>query len=289
MAVSSTSAIAMKVYVPRVPFGSEGSGPGQFKEPMGVAVDESTSSLTDPAAGDVYVVTRVTIVSSGSALRGNIRGSLTVAANTEVEGKKETGAAAPTGKFSAPEQVAVNNDESSPAFGDVYVLDTGHEVIDEFSSTGEYKGQITVAETCNPTECAFEKPHGGARTEKLTSVAVDPAGNIWIADAVREEFGTSSQEIPFVSECSDTGSCTIKFPFYLGSVGGIAVNSSGNVYVLSEHTTVHKLESSGKTKGRIETGSALAFAFDPLTKDPFLDEGDGIASFGPIEGRDSRT
>ena len=48
LALGVSPAFARKVYVPSVSFGGEGSGPGQFKEPVGVAVNDET--------GDVYVV-----------------------------------------------------------------------------------------------------------------------------------------------------------------------------------------------------------------------------------------
>jgi len=48
-AVACASAFAARKYIPGVSFGSEGSGNGQFTEPVGVAVAESGS-------GDVYVV-----------------------------------------------------------------------------------------------------------------------------------------------------------------------------------------------------------------------------------------
>ena len=45
------------------------------------------------------------------------------------------GSATPTGVFSAPSAIAVDNSENAldPSAGDVYVVDTGHYVIDKFT------------------------------------------------------------------------------------------------------------------------------------------------------------
>lgn len=54
-----------------------------------------------------------------------------------------TAAKPPTGQFSSPDGIAIdNNDPSSPSVGDVYVVDPGHNVIDKFSATGAYLSQL---------------------------------------------------------------------------------------------------------------------------------------------------
>ncbi len=297
MAFSSASALAVKIYVPGVSFGSEGSGPDQFKEPVGVAVNEASPLVEPVSGGDVYVVDKGNDRVERFGASGEYKGQFDGSGEYEVEGKKVTGAAAPTGVFSSPEQVAVNSDESSPSFGEVYVLDVGHEVIDEFSSIGEYKGQLTAADTCNPTICKFKEElgAGAVRSEKLTTVTVDPSGNIWTDDDIREELpnkgvnknGISVQEEIYVSECSDTGTCTIKFQDLRAHIVGMALDTSGNVDVLSEGS-IQKLGPSGEIKGEIAEQSynralfPLAFAIDPLASDTFFDEGDEVARFGPI-------
>ncbi len=94
-----------------------------------------------------------------------------------------------TGRFSEPEGIAVDNDPSSPSAGDVYVVDTGHtglnehgelvpfRVVDKFSGTGKYLGQITAY------TAGYEYFLG------LTGVAVDAHGMVWVADEHRNEKG----------------------------------------------------------------------------------------------------
>ena len=136
LALTPTPAFAKKIYFPGVALGGEGSGNGQFKEPVGVAVNDSTE-LGDEQAGDVYVADkgnkRVEVFSATGVYQGQFNGSgeyeVTVAGKLE----KKTGAAAPGGAFAAPEQVAVDNCTNTlgercsvaedPSIGDVYVTD----------------------------------------------------------------------------------------------------------------------------------------------------------------------
>ena len=177
LGLATAAAVAEEVHIYSSSFGSEGSGPGQFMQPAGVAVNDSTS-LTEPGGGDVYVVdkgnNRVERFSSVGAYIGQFNGSGTV----EVEpGKVEVGKAAPTGAFSNPEWIAVDNDVLSPSHGDVYVTDNAHKVIDKFSETGTYLGQLTGS--CEKNE--ESPPCSGSRFipfEELDGIAVDLAGEL---------------------------------------------------------------------------------------------------------------
>jgi hypothetical protein len=154
-------------------FGEPGSAAGQLKEPTYIAANDSIG-LT-PAAGDVYVIdsgnARVERFSAAGVYLGQFDGSGTY----EVEGKVETGPAAPTGSFVHPQEIAVDDSNSpgDPSSEDVYVIDEGHGVIDKFTSTGAYVGQITGTKA-GP----FEAGQGRARS--LTGVAVDSTGNLWV-------------------------------------------------------------------------------------------------------------
>jgi hypothetical protein len=144
-------------------FGSPGSGAGQFGEAVGVAVNEAT--------GDVYVLDkandRVEIFNAnGSKFEGEFNGSglgLGILGSGQLlnEGRAAGSGGlpeeAPTGRFDEPEGIAIDNDPSSPSYGDVYVADThGHaegtgkveQVIDKFSASGEYiLGRSLITQT----------------------------------------------------------------------------------------------------------------------------------------------
>ena len=266
----ASPASAKRVYIPGVSFGSEGSGPEQFKEPVGVAVDDSSEPLVQPAAGDVYVVDkgndRVERFSSTGVYLGQFDGS---GAYEVVEGgvaKVEHGTVAPTGAFSLPEEVAVDNSNNplDPSAGDVYVLDNGHDVVDKFSATGAYLGQLTG---------------GRVPPASFADVTVDPSGNVWTLDTQAD-----------VEECDSAGVCEKKFQPNLGSVGrGFVVDSQHNVYVnwgeLEKSVGIIKFRSPSPAEvGHLDkypTGGTT-FAMNPSTNNIVVDRGGGIVVYGPF-------
>lgn len=212
---ASGQALALQRHVYGSSFGSEGSGGGQFKEPAGVAVSEVGGS-----SGDVYVVDR-----------GNNR--VEVFSSTGTYLSQFNGAAAPTGAFSSPESIAVDNSTNplDPSAGDVYVTDTGHNVIDKFTGAGTYLGQIATGE-------------GGAAFSGLAGVAVDPNGVVWVYDGLGTRQGkidSYSDEEPNKFLPSSRESRAV---FEVGS--GLAVDSEDNFYVVhSERSVVAKLNNGG--------------------------------------------
>jgi DNA-binding beta-propeller fold protein YncE len=179
---SAAPAMAARGHVFSASFGEPCSpapapcGPGQLDEPAGVAVNETT--------GDVYVVdkgdNRVERFSSAGTYLGQFDGS----GSFEVEGTEETDEGAPTGQFLEPESIAVDNScqlhkpeplteattptcgASDPSDGEVYVADVGHNVLDKFTSTGQYIGQLTET-----PESTFGR---------LEGVGVDASGSLWL-------------------------------------------------------------------------------------------------------------
>src|ERR1039457_2359245 len=151
------SAFAKEVHVYASSFGSSGSGPGQLKSPYGVAVSDATH--------DVYVVDR----GNNRVQEFNSDGSTVLA--------EFNGSAAPTGAFSEPSLIVVDNSASplDPSKEDVYVVDEGHGVIDKFGPAGAYLGQITGAETPGG---AFDP--GEASAGSIMGVAVDTSGSVWV-------------------------------------------------------------------------------------------------------------
>jgi hypothetical protein len=285
LACSSVPALALPEYAFTGSFGAAGAGPGQFKEPTAVAVDE--------ANGDVYVVDQGNNRVEYFTVTGEYIGQF-------------TGSASPTGAFSwpvhleeaggnlnfpgwnrTPGAIAVDNDSGSPSFGDVYVADTGHHVIDKFSATGEYKGQLTG--TCEnigeSPPCLGSKviPFASGEENVGLSLAVDPSGNLW----VNARSGNGSA----VDEFSDTGSFRGTSHFRpTVEVGSMAVDSNDDVYVDSRSGSV-------LSKWEAATGvelaefsltensgpfSITALALDPLTNDLYVVKTSSIEEYGPF-------
>jgi hypothetical protein len=241
-------------------FGERGSGNGQLSEPSGVAVNEST--------GDIYVVdkgnNRVQEFTSAGAYVAQFDGSGT---------HPNEGSAAPTGRFSSPEGIAIDNSTNplDPSAGDVYVVDTGHSVVDKFSSTGAYVGQLT------------EGSPGSSPFYGLRGVAVDKNGTVWV-------FG----ELP--SQSIDGYSDAVANEFLsethaqVGSEPRFAVDSEDNFYVGVNGPNfipiISKLSSTGSILNfEVDPGEfSTAVAVSPSNNDAYIDNATSIGVFSSKGG-----
>jgi DNA-binding beta-propeller fold protein YncE len=210
--------------------GVEGGGPGEFGEATGVAVD--------PVNQDVYVTDttngRVEYFEAGGAKY------LHQFDGTSID---EVAAAHPApAAFADPLGVAVDG------AGRVYVEDSGHDVMDRFSSTGEFECQITATqpsgEPAEKDECngvAGSEPASGAPGLALSSaqdagLAVDSAGDVYIAntgDDVVDEFSASGAFV------RTFGEGMVRTP------GAVSVDAAGQVFVLSGEHSVYEFEATG--------------------------------------------
>jgi hypothetical protein len=229
-------------------FGSAGSANGQFKEPSGVAVDE--------ASGDVYVVdkgnNRVEYFSSTGTFEHQFNG-------TEIDRAPAGAGSQAPAKFSAPEAIAIDNDSTSPSYGDVYVTDTGHEVIDKFSPNGSYIGQLT-----GPGSDTFSGRLG---------VVVDSKGDVWVnEEAAIDEF---SGDLGLLKE----------FATSFKMSPGIALDAADRVYVLTaEHNAKQLEEGGGGIHPLIEPQGCdcdTALALDRSTGGLYVDETTRLAEYSP--------
>jgi hypothetical protein len=247
LAFTAAPALAAKEYLtPGVAFGTAGSGPGQFEHPTGVAVNDSTEPLSQPAAGDVYVAdtgnNRVQRFNSdGSKFEGQFNGSET-----------------PAKAFASPEGIAIDNAPLSPSVGDVYVADAGNSVVDKFTAEGKYISQLKEGA---PGE-TFSELHG---------IAVDSAGNLWVYQ------GAVAND---VHEFSAGGALLRTFSTEKGACCGIAVDSKGGVYVGRPNGGVLKFDSSGTKLAELhsEEGPISALAVNPTTGNLLVDQSEGANS-----------
>ncbi len=259
----SAPALAVRGHLFGGSFGGEGAGNGQLSGPVGVAVNDAT--------GDVYVVdvgnSRVEYFSSAGAYEGQFNGS---GADAAVEKQP-----APTGQFSSPTYIAVDNDPVSPSFDDVYVVDSGHHVIDKFSSTGEYIGQLTGL-------------------EKIGGIAVDSSGQLWAYEPESIEiagFHYPEDKIRVFSN-GRTNELLSSFGTLLGSASlkpGFGVGSNDDLYL---HTSygVSSLNSSGNylierfdglvAEDHVPVEAVNGVAVDLSSDEVYIDNADGKNSIG---------
>ena len=263
-------------------FGGPGSGPGELSEPSGVAVEEQF--------GDMYVAdkgnNRVERFGSNGEYLGQFNGSGSYEVVEKGISKVETDLLTPPSPLSSPEGIAVDNDPVSPSYGDVYVVDAGHAVVDKFTSTGEYVGQITTGA-------------GGASFAGLNGVAVDSNGTVWVFQAVGTDRGdvrgpiddysngliNEFKESRIVQAVSQNG--------YAFGIPGLAVDSEDNLYVAHSvgdekgANQVAKLNS----KGEVLTppGEAIGGGEDAITglavevssNDVYIDNGTTVGRYSP--------
>ena len=233
LAFSSAPALAVRSHVFEKSFGEPCTttpcSDGQFNEPAGVAVNEAT--------GGVYVVDkgdhRVEWFNSTGTFEGQFDGSGLL---------PNEGLNKPPAPLERPEGVAVDNtchlDEQTtgkslsgeecealdPSSGDVYVVDTGHDVIDKFSLTGAYIGQLAESEP-------------GSVFGALEGVAVDRQGKVWV-------YQESGQIDSFSNALANEFQASRSSPF--GTGPGFAVDSKDNLYVRRGEPFFAKLNSSGQ-------------------------------------------
>ena len=218
--------------------GESGSGNGQFKEPKGVAVNEAT--------GDVYVVdkgnNRVEYFNSAGIFQHQFNG-------TEIDGVPAGAGKEAPAKFSEPEAIAIDNDSMSSSHGDVYVTDTGHDVIDKFSPSGSYIAQLTG-------------PGAGTFSGSL-GVTVDSKGNLWVNE--QQAIDEFSSELAFLSQ----------FATSFNMSPGIALDAADQAYVLTAEHNVKKLGEEGGIHPLFEPSGCdcdTALALDRPTGDLYVDE-----------------
>ncbi len=239
LVLGGASAFALHTHVFASSFGGPGAGDGQFSEPSGVAVNAATH--------DVYVVDV-----------GNNRVERFSSAGVYVS--QFDGAAAPTGAFSAPSAIAVDNSGSplDPSVGAVYVVDTGHNVVDKFSAAGVYEGQL--AETT-----------GGAVFGALDGVAVDASGVVWVYQA--------SGEIDSFSDALSNEYLSAR-PSPFETSPGFAVDSEDDLYVNRGITLFTKLNSTGEVliEG-IGDEASTAAGVNQSTDEVFIDNRTSIRAY----------
>src|ERR1700677_3703082 len=290
----ASSAQALEVHKLQSSFGSAGAGPGEFERPAWMAVNDSTNAIAEPAAGDVYVVdrgnNRVERFSATGTYLGQFNGSGTYEDEEEAV-KVKTGAAAPTGAFSSPMEIAVDDSGSplDPSAGDVYVVDLDHGVIDKFSPEGAYLGQLTGTPSCtaqNPCKSGGPFEAGETSPRSLMGVAVDPSGTLWVSTGHGLIYSFTDALVNQYQSERETVS---------GSAAeGLAVDAEDNLYI-NDGGAVTVVNSAGITLSYPfgdDTGAyGVAVDPDPAGGEVYLDNLISIEAFtlggAPIESSQS--
>jgi DNA-binding beta-propeller fold protein YncE len=254
------------------------TGEHALKEPDGVAVNEAT--------GDVYVVDKGNDRVEAFSAKGEYQFEFNGSGMNSNEGLLP-----PPGRFEKPETIAVDNscavrraakpeltqgecEAEDPSNGDVYVVDQGnpfeggHLVVDKFSPTGAYLGQISG-----------EK---GGRFSPIDGVAVGVSGEMSLLqenETISKYSNAEVNELLGVDEI--TGFKQIPVP------GSLAVDSKGDFYLLTgfgEATSglVGKVSPTGAgLNEKLDEELSTAVAVDQRTDNAYICNTDTIAAFNP--------
>ncbi len=206
---------------------TDGAGTAaRFNYPYGVAVDSS---------GNVYVAdtnnqTIRKITSAGVV--STLAGSAGLSGSTD--------GAATAAMFNYPQGVAVDSS------GNVYVADANNQTIRKITSAGVVSTLAGLAGLSGSTDGAGT----AARFNSPSGIAVDSSGNVYVADTTNQTIRkiTSAGVVSTLAGSAGLSGSTdgagtaamFKYP------RGIAVDSSGNVYVADTgNSTIRKITSAG--------------------------------------------
>ncbi len=145
------------------------------------------------------------------------------------------------GQLSGPEGMAV--DDST---GDVYVVDTGNERVEEFSAEGAYISQFNGSET----------PVGSF--SNLGGVAVDDSmdaakGDVYVIDQGHNVIDVFDSSGKYLSQIVGTPSSFASEPHR------VAVDGSGNVWVYEQNGNVDEFSDTGSFLGQFDTGATGSY------------------------------
>ena len=219
----------------------------ELDQPGGVAVD---------GTGDIYIAD-----SSNSVVeKVTPTGTLSIFAGIVASYGAPTAGAATSSSLNTPNGVAVDGS------GNVYIADTDNSVVEKVTPTGTLSIFAGVV-------ASYGAPTAGAATSSTLDypygVAVDSSGNVYIADLYNAEVekvtasGTLSIFAGTGSQAAPTAGTATNSP--LNTPVGVAVDSSGNVYIADTNNDVVEKVAGGTLSIFAGAGSRGAPTAGPAT------------------------
>jgi 6-bladed beta-propeller len=190
-----------------------GSDPGQTLQPGGLATDFKTGRLYVADTGN----NRIQVFDENGAF-------------VKAFGKNGSG----PGQFEEPRSIAVDN-SASPANGDVYVVDSGNSRIQRFGPEGEFK-------------LAFGSKGSGEGQLNFDAgpvlVGVGPGGVVYVVDNLK-----AGSEFEYRLQKFDSSGVPIPPQIVLSKGGvlvrGLALNSTGDLYISFKTDVIQKYDKNG--------------------------------------------
>ena len=226
-------------------FGGDG-GPAaeaQLSGPFGVAVD---------VAGNVYIADSF----NNRIRKVDSTGTITTIAGTGERGFGGDGGPAAGAQINLPYGVAVDG------AGNLYIGDTENNRIRKVDSTGTI---TTIAGSGERGGFGGDGgPAAGAQLSDPTGVAVDVAGNLYIADTENQRIRKvdSTGTITTIAGTGERGDGGPAAGAQLGDPTGVAVDVAGNLYIAErDNQRIRKVDSAGTITTIAGTG-VLSFGGD---------------------------
>ena len=255
LSLGATAAQA-QLFLPLGSFGSQGSGSGQFQTPIGVAVDQTSGDVYVADSGNARVQkfdgTGGFIAAWGYGVTDGTAVSQ-VCTSTCQAGIPGSGA----GQFSNPTSIAVDS-SGGPSNGDVYVGDSGNQVVLKFDTDGNFLA--TIDGTASPQ----------GHFSFVAGVSVDQAGHLWVADGNTD----------FISEYDATGAFVQQWQDPFGQTVAIAVDrTNGFVYLIRGSAQTERFTLAGADETVIDGGAGTALSVDPVSGNLFVDHGADVTIY----------
>ena len=240
-------------YIFKDAWGSAGSGNGQFRFPLGIAVDSTADVLV--ADEENHRIQKFS--GQGEYLRkfgelGDLSGQFNRPAGIAIDSSGNIYVAdrendriqkfnkngnfviawgyygIADGQFKSPVDVAVNSS------GDVYVVDQGNHRVQKFHDSGTRVTFVATWGSLGSENGEFDSPSG---------IVLDWGGYVYVADSENHRIQKFDSEGNFLFAWGSSGTETGQFNFPVG----VSTDSSGYVYVVDQgNERVQKFDGGGK-------------------------------------------
>ncbi len=213
---------------------------------LGWKLRKPTSVITDPTGLDLTSSTTYN-ESTGSVVETQTPGANGEAASELKSFSSFGGSGSGSGQLSGPAGVAVDSS------GNVWVVDTGHNRVQEFNSKGEFVREFGGVGTGNGE---FSNPHG---------IAVGSSGNVYVADTGNNRIQEFSSKGEFVRAFGKAGVGNGEFE----GPQEVAVDGEGHVWTVeallarvqefsSEGVYINKFGKEGTGNGQFKKPEGIA-------------------------------
>ncbi len=280
--LAPTSARASRAHGFQSSFGQPGEAAGQLALVPGAEKAAGSGVAVNSETHDVYVAdtanNRVAeFTSAGSFVRawgwGVQNGAQELqSCTTATTCRKGLSGFAP-GELEAPALVAVDNDPTSPSYGDVYIGDAGQEGESPRNLVTKFTSEGTLVETWGEHGQVRGSGAAGGAFGGLMGVAVDRGGNVWV-------YASGTLETPlirmydFTPQGTFERGCSVQSGDYAPQ--GLAVDGAGHLYFTQNGTALHRFTCAKATgEGIVAEGLISGFAIDPIAGDLYVDVGGG--------------